>query len=133
MPALLFGHGGPYLVDYRAMLGSGSYADVYRGVRTASGQPLAFKHLRLPYVTPQCTPEDRPSLYPEEVCILEDCQHGNIVKWTSFVERPRVLVTELVEPGCIHSAHVDTVEKQIRLLKQMLEVLIYLHAKGVAH
>lgn len=117
-------------------IGGGTFGTVYLGVNLDTGGLMAVKEIRFQELT------SSPSLYKQihdEMHVMEMLRHPNIVEYYGIeVHREKVYIFEeycqggslaqLLEHGRIE----DEIVLQVYTL-QMLDGLMYLHAKGVVH
>mmetsp|Transcript_3064 Transcript_3064/g.4317 ORF Transcript_3064/g.4317 Transcript_3064/m.4317 type:complete len:519 (+) Transcript_3064:221-1777(+) len=119
------------------ILGVGIWGKVRLGVHKATGTKFAIKSLDLNRVK---TEKDLDQLC-EELAILSELDHPNIVKLTEIYENRRFiyLVQELCSGGELYDRLDDQPEGQYtegqcaELVLQMLRAVRYIHSKGIVH
>ncbi|XP_035704136.1 mitogen-activated protein kinase kinase kinase kinase 3 isoform X3 [Folsomia candida] len=113
-------------------IGSGTYGDVYKAKRLANGEFAAIKVIKL-------EPGDDFSVIQQEILMMKDCRHPNIVAYFgSYLRRDRLWICmEYCGGGSLQDIYHVTgpfSENQIAYLsKETLRGLAYLHALGKMH
>lgn len=114
-------------------IGEGSTAIVYLAIEKQSRRQVAVKKMNL-------KKQQRRELLFNEVCIMRDYHHDNIVEmYSSFVVNDELwVVMEYLEGGALTDIVTRTglcmTEPQIATVcKSVLTALVYLHDKGVIH
>ncbi|XP_035276341.1 death-associated protein kinase 3-like [Anguilla anguilla] len=119
-------------------LGSGQFAIVRRCRERASGKEYAAKFIKKRRAASSRRGVSREEI-EREVSILRHVRHPNIVTLHAVHESPSdvVLVLELVSGGELFDFLAEkeslTEEEATRFLKQILDGVQYLHARGIAH
>jgi serine/threonine protein kinase len=132
------GHAEPPLIpgyDVRREIARGGMGVVYEAVRRSDHDLVAIKTL-LPAASPSTVGIER---FLREARILQDLNHPNIVRFIDMGEINRLLwfAMEYV-PGPDVSRHVRAhgpfeIHEGVRLGLQLLDALIYAHAKKFVH
>lgn len=115
----------------KCKVGEGTYGKVFVGKSKKDGQPVAVK------VIPRENTDFQSLL--QEITVLKNCHHENIIRFLDFFERNGSLyiITEYAFGGELfeHIAKRQYFsEGDARLfVRQILSALVYLHHNGVAH
>lgn len=120
----------PALVNF-TKIGEGSSGVVYTAVHMTRGQRVAIKTMNL-------ARQQRRELLFNEVVVMRDCQHPNIVRmFESYLLTEELwLMMEYLEGGSltdIVTTMLMSEEQMATVCRQVLEALAYLHSKGVIH
>ncbi|CAL8080180.1 unnamed protein product [Orchesella dallaii] len=113
-------------------IGSGTYGDVYKAKRLSNGEFAAIKVIKL-------EPGDDFSVIQQEILMMKDCRHPNIVAYYgSYLRRDRLWICmEYCGGGSLQDIYHVTgplTESQIAYVcKETLRGLAYLHALGKMH
>lgn len=117
-----------------AVLGKGGFGTVYSGLDIENGDFVAVKQINL-----QKIPKDQLNSIMQEIDLLKNLNHLNIVKYIKYVKTKEYLciVLEYVENGSL----ANIVKKFGKFpeslvcvyITQVLEGLVYLHEQGVVH
>lgn len=117
-----------------AVLGKGGFGTVYSGLDIENGDFVAVKQINL-----QKIPKDQLNSIMQEIDLLKNLNHANIVKYIKYVKTKEYLciVLEYVENGSL----ANIVKKFGKFpeslvcvyITQVLEGLVYLHEQGVVH
>ncbi|KYQ88661.1 putative protein serine/threonine kinase [Tieghemostelium lacteum] len=115
-------------------IGKGGFGTVYQGLDTENGDFVAIKQINL-----QKIPKDQLQGIMNEIDLLKNLNHTNIVKYIKYVKTKDNLyiVLEYVENGSL-SGIIKKFGKFPESLvcvyiRQVLEGLVYLHEQGVVH
>jgi serine/threonine protein kinase len=115
-----------------ARIGSGTYGDVYKARHTMTGTLSAVKVIKI-------EPGDDFSLLKQEIDMLKDSEHGNIVKYlNSYLRGPKLWIAmEFCGGGSIQDIyHITGIlnEPQIGYVcRETLKGLAYLHKRHIMH
>lgn len=115
-------------------LGRGSFSEVFLAKNQNTGQFIAMKVFDKSKVTPEQT-----ELIKREVDIMGRFDHPNIVKLLDILETPSnfFIAMELVEGGELFDHIVSrgfySEGQAIDIIKQLCEVVSFMHSHGVAH
>lgn len=117
-----------------AVLGKGGFGTVYSGLDVENGDFVAIKQIYL-----QKIPKDQLNSIMQEIDLLKNLNHSNIVKYITYVKTKEFLyiILEYVENGSL----ANIVKKFGKFpeslvcvyITQVLEGLVYLHEQGVVH
>ena len=120
----------PALANF-TKIGEGSSGVVYSADHVTRRQRVAIKTMNL-------ARQQRRELLFNEVVVMRDCQHPNIVRmFESYLVMEELwLMMEYLEGGSltdIVTTMLMTEEQMATVCRQVLEALAYLHSKGVIH
>ncbi|KDO28228.1 serine/threonine protein kinase [Saprolegnia parasitica CBS 223.65] len=129
-----------YWIDTKSLLGSGTYANVYRGHEVASGKAVAIKCVKKSGLKSEA--ENLGAL--EEIAIMHGLAHANIVNLHAAFSTPThyVLALDWVRGGTLHDlmhghigpicgpAHALTEATLAPVLKDIVSALHYLHTSA---
>lgn len=123
-------------LDDASKLGEGSFGVVYRCTERASGAPRAVKLMS----TDGMSKFELEELH-NEVLMLSNVDHANALKMFDYFEdadkATALLVTDCLEGGELFDKILEKAfysEKDARsVVAVVLELLVYLHEKGIAH
>lgn len=113
-------------------VGSGTYGDVYKAQHNQTKEMAAIKVIKL-------EPGDDFSIIQQEIIMMKDCQHRNIVKYFgSYLRRDKLWIAmEYCGGGSMQDIYHVTgplEEKVIAYVcRETLQGLSYLHSKGKMH
>ncbi|XP_076360346.1 mitogen-activated protein kinase kinase kinase kinase 5-like isoform X1 [Tachypleus tridentatus] len=113
-------------------IGSGTYGDVYKALRMCTGEMAAVKVIKL-------EPGDDFSIIQQEILMMKDCRHPNIVAYFgSYLRRDRLWICmEYCGGGSLQDIYHITgplMEAQIAYMcRETLKGLEYLHYMGKMH
>eukprot|EP01133_Synstelium_polycarpum_P006813 gene6813-7918_t len=117
-----------------AIIGKGGFGTVYQGLDVENGDFVAIKQINLTKI-----PKDQLQGIMNEIDLLKNLNHANIVKYLRYVKTKECLyiVLEYVENGSL-SGIIKKFGKFPETLvcvyiRQVLEGLVYLHEQGVVH
>lgn len=124
------------LKDYQLgdCLGKGAFGSVYRALNWGTGETVAVKQIKLADL-----PKTELRVIMQEIDLLKNLDHPNIVKYQGFVKTPETLniILEYCENGSLHSISKNFgrfPENLVALyMSQVLQGLVYLHEQGVIH
>ncbi|PGH22925.1 STE/STE11/CDC15 protein kinase [Polytolypa hystricis UAMH7299] len=124
------------LTDYQLgdCLGKGAFGSVYRALNWGTGETVAVKQIRLADL-----PKSELRVIMQEIDLLKNLDHPNIVKYHGFVKSAETLniILEYCENGSLHSISKNFgrfPENLVGLyMSQVLHGLLYLHEQGVIH
>jgi serine/threonine protein kinase len=127
---------GAELKDYQLgdCLGKGAFGSVYRALNMGTGETVAVKQIRLTDL-----PKSELRVITQEIDLLKNLDHPNIVKYHGFVKSAEALniILEYCENGSLHSISKNFgkfPENLVGLyMSQVLHGLLYLHEQGVIH
>lgn len=123
------------------VIGSGAQADVHSAIQVETGRSVAVKKLTKSevfsdYAEWACSPER----VQAEIAIHSSLRHQNIAKFHEALmdEKNIYVVMELVEGDALANHMEDaesglSIQSVLSFVKQQLNVLLYLHSRGVAH
>lgn len=115
-------------------LGRGAFGSVYKALNWSTGETVAIKQVRLADL-----PKAELNVIMQEIDLLKNLKHENIVKYHGFVKSQDALyiVLEFCENGSLHSVCKDFGKFPENLValytSQMLKGLLFLHEQGVIH
>ncbi|EGD93983.1 STE/STE11/CDC15 protein kinase [Trichophyton tonsurans CBS 112818] len=115
-------------------LGKGAFGSVYRALNWGTGETVAVKQIRLADL-----PKSELRVIMQEIDLLKNLDHPNIVKYHGFVKSAETLniILEYCENGSLHSISKNFgrfPENLVGLyMSQVLHGLLYLHEQGVIH
>ncbi|KAL1953256.1 hypothetical protein VTO42DRAFT_3344 [Malbranchea cinnamomea] len=124
------------LTDYQLgdCLGKGAFGSVYRALNWSTGETVAVKQIKLADL-----PKSELRVIMQEIDLLKNLDHPNIVKYHGFVKSAETLniILEYCENGSLHSISKNFgrfPENLVALyMSQVLQGLLYLHEQGVIH
>lgn len=129
----------PQGYELEHLLGEGAGGLVYRALQRSTGQHVAVKFLRLEEGQSHAACERAKRRFRREMATCGRLSHPDIVGLIDYGESNDSLysVFELVPGRTLAQVLQDegalTLERSYRLLRQLLEVLVYSHAEGVIH
>ncbi|EEH21935.2 STE/STE11/CDC15 protein kinase [Paracoccidioides brasiliensis Pb03] len=115
-------------------LGKGAFGSVYRALNWGTGETVAVKQIKLTDL-----PKSELRVIMQEIDLLKNLDHPNIVKYHGFVKSAETLniILEYCENGSLHSISKNFgrfPENLVGLyMSQVLHGLLYLHEQGVIH
>ena len=121
--------------DYKFLhkLGAGTYAEVYAAVELGTGRHVAVKRIKPSHN------ETSPGEMTSEISVLRETQHPGVVQLLKVYEtwKDTCLVLSLL-PGLSLQRYMSAYgplgeEKTKELLRDLLEIVVYLHGCGVIH
>ncbi|CAK4010492.1 Cytokinesis sepH [Lecanosticta acicola] len=124
------------LKDYQLgqCLGRGAFGSVYCALNWSTGETVAIKQVRLSDM-----PKTELHVIMQEIDLLKNLNHPNIVKYHGFVKSADSLyiILEYCEQGSLHSICKNFgkfPENLVALyIAQVLQGLLFLHEQGVIH
>ena len=124
------------LKDYQLgdCLGKGAFGSVYRALNWGTGETVAIKQIKLADL-----PKTELRVIMQEIDLLKNLDHDNIVKYHGFVRTAETLniILEYCENGSLHSIAKNFgrfPENLVALyMSQVLHGLLYLHEQAVIH
>lgn len=124
------------LKDYQLgdCLGKGAFGSVYRALNWGTGETVAIKQIKLADL-----PKAELRVIMQEIDLLKNLDHANIVKYHGFVRTAETLniILEYCENGSLHSIAKNFgrfPENLVALyMSQVLHGLLYLHEQAVIH
>ncbi|EGG21702.1 putative protein serine/threonine kinase [Cavenderia fasciculata] len=117
-----------------AVIGKGGFGTVFQGLDVENGDFVAVKQINLTKI-----PKDQLQGIMNEIDLLKNLNHANIVKYIRYVKTKECLyiVLEYVENGSLSSIIKKFGKFPETLvsvyIRQVLEGLVYLHEQGVVH
>ena len=115
-------------------LGRGAFGSVYRALKWSTGETVAIKQVRLSDL-----PKSELNVIMQEIDLLKNLNHANIVKYQGFVKTADNLyiILEYCENGSLHSICKNFGKFPENLVSlytsQVLQGLLFLHEQGVIH
>lgn len=115
-------------------LGRGAFGSVYAALNWSTGETVAIKQVRLSDM-----PKTELNVIMQEIDLLKNLHHPNIVKYHGFVKSTDSLyiILEYCEQGSLHSICKNFgkfPENLVALyISQVLQGLLFLHEQGVIH
>ncbi|KAM0715256.1 hypothetical protein Q7P37_008754 [Cladosporium fusiforme] len=115
-------------------LGRGAFGSVYRALKWSTGETVAIKQVRLSDL-----PKSELNVIMQEIDLLKNLNHANIVKYHGFVKTADNLyiILEYCENGSLHSICKNFGKFPENLVSlytsQVLQGLLFLHEQGVIH
>lgn len=115
-------------------LGRGAFGSVYRALKWSTGETVAIKQVRLSDL-----PKSELNVIMQEIDLLKNLNHANIVKYHGFVKTTDNLyiILEYCENGSLHSICKNFGKFPENLVSlytsQVLQGLLFLHEQGVIH
>lgn len=115
-------------------LGKGASGSVYRALNWSTGETVAIKQVSLSNL-----PKSELNIIMQEIDLLKNLNHPNIVKYQGFVNSPEALyiILEYCENGSLHSICKNFGKFPENLVSlytaQVLQGLLFLHDQGVIH
>ncbi|KAI7466854.1 hypothetical protein KC351_g14313 [Hortaea werneckii] len=115
-------------------LGKGASGAVYRALNWSTGETVAIKQVSLSNL-----PKSELNIIMQEIDLLKNLNHPNIVKYQGFVNSPDALyiILEYCENGSLHSICKNFGKFPENLVSlytaQVLQGLLFLHDQGVIH
>jgi serine/threonine protein kinase len=115
-------------------LGRGAFGSVYRALKWSTGETVAIKQVRLSNM-----PKSELNVIMQEIDLLKNLNHPNIVKYQGFVKTADNLyiILEYCENGSLHSICKNFGKFPENLVSlytsQVLQGLLFLHEQGVIH
>ncbi|GAB7361438.1 hypothetical protein MBLNU230_g1494t1 [Neophaeotheca triangularis] len=124
------------LKDYQLgdCVGRGAFGSVYRALNWSTGETVAIKQVRLADL-----PRSELNVIMQEIDLLKNLHHPNIVKYHGFVKSHESLyiILEYCENGSLHSICKNFGKFPENLVSlytaQVLQGLLFLHEQGVIH
>jgi len=121
-----------YIFD-QAILGQGSFGQVRRAIHRTSSQERAIKIIYKSQSTPQFIARIK-----EEVKILSNLDHPNIVKYFEYFEDSEniYIVTELLEGGNVllrWDSNIGTEDELAWIMRQIMSAILYCHNLNISH
>uniref|UniRef100_A0A8P4G9T1 Mitogen-activated protein kinase kinase kinase kinase n=1 Tax=Dicentrarchus labrax TaxID=13489 RepID=A0A8P4G9T1_DICLA len=113
-------------------VGSGTYGDVYKARSVSTGELAAIKVIKL-------EPGEDFAVVQQEILMMKDCKHSNIVAYySSYLRRDKLWICmEFCGGGSLQDVYHITgplTESQIAyVLRETLQGLFYLHSRGKMH
>lgn len=115
-------------------VGRGAFGSVYRALNWSTGETVAIKQVRL-----RDLPKSELNVIMQEIDLLKNLNHPNIVKYHGFVKSVENLyiILEFCENGSLHSICKNFGKFPENLVSlytaQVLQGLLFLHEQGVIH
>jgi len=115
-------------------IGRGASGSVYRALNWSTGETVAIKQVSL-----QNLKKEELNIIMQEIDLLKNLNHANIVKYHGFVNSPDALyiILEYCENGSLHSICKNFGKFPENLVSlytaQVLQGLLFLHDQGVIH
>lgn len=115
-------------------VGRGAFGSVYRALNWSTGETVAIKQVRLADL-----PKAELKVIMQEIDLLKNLNHPNIVKYHGFVKSKESLyiILEYCENGSLHSICKNFGKFPENLVSlytaQVLQGLLFLHEQGVIH
>lgn len=120
------------LYEMKETLGQGTFAKVKRGTERTTGKDFAIKIINKENV-------DQRDNIMTEITILKNVSNGNIMKLHHVFESKHkiYLVTELLEGGelfdlIVKRGNLTEVETS-KIMRKVVQAVVYLHAKNICH
>ena len=114
-------------------IGSGGTGKVYYGIDTVSQSPIAIKHLKDAYTTP-----DMISRLQQEAKLLRILKHPNIVSLYDFLEEDQqlFLIMAYIKDGSLRSllnSRLLSIQQVIAFCRDIIAAIAFSHQHGVIH
>lgn len=124
------------LKDYQLgdCVGRGAFGSVYRALNWSTGETVAIKQIKLADL-----PRSELNVIMQEIDLLKNLNHANIVKYHGFVKSVENLyiILEFCENGSLHTICKNFGKFPENLVShytgQVLQGLLFLHEQGVIH
>ena len=124
--------------DYELLneIGKGTYSRVHRAYCYDTGEYVAVKAIPRQDIT--ANPKNLHALI-NEITILRKISHSNIMKLRRVYETEDsiYIVTDYIQGGELFQRIINRVKipelDAIKLIRNLLETLVYMHSKGIAH
>uniref|UniRef100_A0A8P4KFU8 Mitogen-activated protein kinase kinase kinase kinase n=1 Tax=Dicentrarchus labrax TaxID=13489 RepID=A0A8P4KFU8_DICLA len=110
-------------------VGSGTYGDVYKARSVSTGELAAIKVIKL-------EPGEDFAVVQQEILMMKDCKHSNIVAYySSYLRRDKLWICmEFCGGGSLQDVyHSETHTQQINYRSLLIIGLFYLHSRGKMH
>lgn len=109
------------------LIGSGTYAKVYKGIEIKTQKLVAIKHIKI------SKEEGMPPTALREISILKNIKHINIVKLLQVIHKQNLLciVFEYIEYELM--AYIEKYGNVYLLCSQLFSGIAYLHAHNIIH
>jgi len=120
--------------ELRKVIGRGAFSVVKEGIRKVSGKKYAVK-----CISKKLIDKKELSLLEREIDIMKKLQHPNIIQLMEVIDTPDTLylVLEFASGGELFDAIVNkgsySESDAVRIIKQILEAILYVHNHGIAH
>ncbi|BFZ06297.1 hypothetical protein BsWGS_09336 [Bradybaena similaris] len=114
-------------------LGDGNFANVYQSRKIGTGREFAVK------VIDKSKLREKEYMVENEISIMKDCRHHNIVRLYEEFETPSwiYLVMELVKGGDLFDAISQSVKfaeaDSALMVRDLCQALFYLHSRRIVH